>query len=120
MTSLTFQPISQIVTGITQANPAVVTTESAHDYSDGLYVRIFYPPVSPQIANPFGMPEVAGNVYLVTVLTTTTFSIDVDSTSYEAFTGAGSTLQEPQCIPVGEIASTLVNAEMNNLTPVGG
>lgn len=120
MTTLTFQPISQIITSITQANPAVITTEDDHGYSDGLYIRVFYPPVSPQIANPFGMPEVSGNVYLITVLTDDTFSIDVDSTTFQEFTGAGSTLQSPQCIPVGEIASTLVNAEMNNLTPVGG
>lgn len=113
MTTLTFEPIRRTVSSITRANPGVVTTTADHGYYSGLYVRFFFP------AN-FGMPEVKGNVYQATVLTSDTFSIDVDTRTFEAFDSSLSTTQSPQVIPIAEIASTLANAEKNNLTPVGG
>lgn len=113
MTTLTFEPIRREVESITQANPAVVTTTEDHGYYSGLYVRFFFP------AN-FGMYEVNKNVYQATVLTSDTFSIDVDTRTFEAFDASLSDTQSPQVIPIAEIASTLANAEKNNLTPVGG
>lgn len=98
---------------ITQANPGVVTTTTDHGYLDGLYVRFYFP------AN-FGMYQVNGNVYQITVLTNSTFAIDVDTRTYDAFNSALSTTQTPQVIPVAEISSTLRNAEKNNLTPISG
>jgi hypothetical protein len=112
VTISTWRPVERIVSAITQANPGVVTTTTAHGYLSGLYIRFFFP------AN-FGMMQLNGNVYLITVLSPTTFSIDTDTTNFDAFTTAVTT-QSPQVIPVGEVALTLANAEENTLTPVGG
>lgn len=101
-----FVPASQQVTAITRANPGVVTTADAHGYADGLYVRFFFP-------INFGMMELNGNVYKVTVLTSDTFSIDQNTTTFTAFDSSPTT-QVPQVIPIAEISSTLENAEKNN------
>lgn len=115
VTISTWTPISQIITNVTQANPGVVTTAQPHAYFDGLYVRIdmYSKP------NLFGMTQLSGNVYLITVLTDTTFSIDEDTTNFDAFVAATNP-QSAQVVPVGEVATTLDNAEKNTLTPYGG
>lgn len=67
----------------------------------------------------FGMTQVAGNIYLITVLSPTTFSLNSNTSDFDSFI-AITDPQAPQAIPVGEISSTLVNAEQNTLTPYGG
>lgn len=101
-----FVPNRQTVSAITNANPAVVTTTQNHGYQNGLYVRFFFP-------GNYGMVQVANNVYLITVLSPTTFSINVDSTNFDVF-GDLTTSQLPQVIPVGEVATTLLSAVVNN------
>ena len=115
MTISTWAPVSQIITNITRANPGVVTTAQPHGYLDGLYVRIDMQP-KPSL---FGMVQVSGQVYLITVLTNTTFSLNSDTSNFDSFI-ATTDPQSAQVIPVGEVATTLVNAEHNTLTPVGG
>jgi hypothetical protein len=65
------------------------------------------------------MTQVSGNVYLITVIDTTSFSIDTDTSNFDSFI-ALTDPQAPQAIPIGEIALTLVNREKNTLTPYGG
>lgn len=73
------------VTGITQADPAVVTC-TAHGFDDGDRVKLF---------SVEGMTEVIGKTYLVSNSTTNTFEItdvygnDIDSTGYTAYTSGG-------------------------------
>ncbi len=115
VTISTWAPSSQTITNITNANPGVVTTAQSHGFLNGLYVRISMSP-DPDL---FGMTQVANQIYLITVIDTTSFSIDVDTTSFDTFI-AVTDPQSPQAIPVGEIATTLINAEQNTLTPYGG
>lgn len=115
MTISTWAPVSRIITNITRANPGVVTTSQSHGYLDGLYIRIDMQP-TPSL---FGMTQVANQVYLITVLSPTTFSLNSDTSNFDAFI-AITNPQSPQVIPVGEIASTLTMAEQNTLTPYGG
>lgn len=115
MTTSTWAPQARIIINITQANPGVVTTSQSHGYLDGLYVRLDLSP-NPSI---FGMTQVNQKVYLITVIDTTSFSIGEDTSSFDAFIPLTDP-QSPQAIPVGEIASTLDNAERNTLTPIGG
>lgn len=79
------------VSGITQADPGVVTTSSAHGFSDGDYV-IF--------SSVGGMTEVNFNdvtttVYIVANSTSTTFELtdidgaDVDTSGFTAYTSGG-------------------------------
>lgn len=69
------------ITGVTQANPAVVTTAAAHTFVTGESVTI---------TGVVGMTELNGNTYTITVLTPTTFQLDgIDSTAFGAYTSGG-------------------------------
>jgi hypothetical protein len=76
---------SQNITGITQANPAVVTV-TGHGYSNGDEVYI---------DAVVGMTEVNGKYFRVANVTANTFEIqdidlnDIDSTAYSAYTSGG-------------------------------
>lgn len=112
MATPVWQSVRNAITAITNANPGVVTTASDHGYFSGLIVRFeFY--------IDFGMQQLIGNTYTITVLSDTTFSIDADTTNYDPFF-ISSTVQIPQVTSVGEIASTLKNSQRNLLTPIGG
>lgn len=75
------------ITDITQADPAVVTTDVAHGYSNG--DEVFISGVS-------GMTEVNGNRYYIANVTSDTFELtdqvtgaDIDSTSFTAYSANG-------------------------------
>jgi len=87
-----FQPARRIITGITQANPAVVTTSFDHDYFTDDIVRIILP-------NSFGMPQLHKQKGKITVLSSTTFSIDIDTSLYDSFTAAAVLLNDEPFIP---------------------
>ncbi len=85
---MTFSPPRSAITNITQAYPAVVTTALAHGLQTGGIVRINVPVT-------YGMVELNRQSFIITVLTSTTFSlqysqvpnrVDVDSRTYTAFT----------------------------------
>lgn len=71
--------VPKAVTGVTQANPAVVTVAN-HGYATGKKVRF---------AGIVGMTELNGNTYTVTSINANTFSIGVDSTGYGAYASDG-------------------------------
>jgi hypothetical protein len=74
------------ITGITQANPAVVT-DSGHALADGDVV---------EIAGVVGMTEVNGGRYIVEVIDANSYSLlGVDSTGYGAYVSGG-TYQEAE------------------------
>jgi hypothetical protein len=107
-----WQPNYNVISSITNAKPGVVTTASNHGYYSGLIVQFFF-------GRLFGMQQLIGNIYTIIVLSPTTFSINQDTTAFDAFT-IGTTKQQPQVVPVGEVASTLKNVERNLLIPIGG
>lgn len=73
--------ISEVISGVTQANPAVVTVGSTANYTTGDYVRI---------RDVVGMDELNGNLYKITVINSTTFSLDgVDSSGFTAYSSGG-------------------------------
>lgn len=68
------------ITGITQANPAVVTS-TAHGFVDGDIVKI---------ASVVGMTELNGNTYMVNQLTANSFElVGVNSTGFTAYSSGG-------------------------------
>lgn len=67
------------VTGITQANPAVVTA-TAHGFETGDLITI---------EDVIGMTEVHGKNHTVTVIDQDSFSINRNSTGYTAYSGGG-------------------------------
>ncbi len=68
------------ITGITKANPGVVTTSAAHGFSSGTRVPI---------ASVAGMTQVNGNTYTITVVDATHFSIGVNTSGYTTYTSGG-------------------------------
>jgi len=108
----TFQRAMRLVNDITNANQAVVTTTFAHDYETGDIVRLMVPAA-------YGMNQINQLKGTVTVTGETTFSINIDSTQFDAFT----TPPDPSplvrscahVVPVGEINSKLTSATQNVL-----
>lgn len=84
------------ISAVSQADPCVVTTSAVHGYQSGQIVRITdLGPVGPN-ATDRGMDELDGKRFKITVLTTTTFSLqdvitgeDIDSTNYVAYVSGG-------------------------------
>lgn len=106
--SPTFQPAMRIVTAITNANPAAVTTSFDHDYVTGTIVRLIIP-------DGFGMLQADGLFSDITVTGLDTFTIDIDTTKFDTFAVPGSNVQYAQVVPIGEISSTLAAAFTNVL-----
>ncbi len=70
-----------VITGITQANPAVVTVSAPHGLSTGDEVRI---------EGVVGMTEVNDRDFVITVVDADEFSLDgEDSTAHTAYTSGG-------------------------------
>lgn len=92
----------QTITGITQANPAVVTITS-HPFSDGDWVYI---------SSVAGMTEVNNKFFKVANSATNTFELqdvygnNIDSTSYTAYSSGGTAAR------VYEISTTYAQADL--------
>lgn len=106
--SPTFQPAMRIVTAITNANPAAVTTSFDHDYITGAKVRF-------RIPKGFGMKQIDKKVGTLTVTSPTTFTVTIDSTYFDTFAVPGGSRQFAQVVPVGEINSVWTSAVENVL-----
>lgn len=100
---MTYTPQRSVISSITQANPAVVTTATPHGLTSGQVVRI-------NIPKNFGMEPLNHGLFHITVLTQSTFSlqnsqvplvINVDSTSFPAFIIPASPSQSAEILPVG-------------------
>lgn len=85
-----------LISGVTQADPCVITTTAAHGFQTDQIVRITdLGNVGPGIAAR-GMDQLNNNRYLITVINTTSFSIrdvitdePIDSTSFTAWVSGG-------------------------------
>ena len=71
---------AKTITGITQANPGVVTTSGSHGYLTGDDVFL---------SGAVGMTQVNGRRFRVTVLSATTYSIGVSTSAYTAWASGG-------------------------------
>jgi len=101
-----FIPNRQLVDSITRANPGVVTTTEDHGYDTGLFVRLFFP-------LDVGMNKLAEKVVEITVLTSNSFSIGIDTSNFDSYSPT-STSQLAQVIPVGSDALNVLEAVQNN------
>jgi len=84
---MTFIPPRVGISNITQALPAVVTTDGDHDLTTGQVVRLHVP-------RNYGMYPLNQHIFSITVLSDTTFSlqetqvppaVNIDSTNFPAF-----------------------------------
>ena len=110
----TYLPAMRIITSITQALSAVITTSFAHGYLDGAIVRISVPYTHGIYS--WGMNEIDNRKGTIVVLNSTQFRIDIDTTYFDPFvTPGGSPPQRPYVVPIGEINATLRSATRNVL-----
>lgn len=106
-----FQPAMRIVTGITNANPASVTTSFDHLYLTGLIVRL-------DIPLGFGMQQANQLFGPIIVTSPTTFDIAIDTTLFDAFSVPVTyplDAQSAMSVPFAEISSLLTSAVQNTL-----
>ncbi len=107
----TFQPAMRIISAITNAAPASVTTTFAHQYITGTIIRL-------NIPLGFGMTQANKKFGPITVTGNTTFTIDIDTTTYDTFaapTAYPLNYQLATCTAIGEINEILTAAEQNVL-----
>ena len=105
-----YQPAMRIISDITQAYPAEVTTTFAHNYTTGLIVRLNVPPTYGMFqANLFSGP--------IIVTSDVTFTIKLDTTSFDSFViPPGTTAAQDQyCSTVVPVGDTSLNQAMRNV-----
>lgn len=107
-----FDPRRLWITGITAADPAVISVTTTHPYQIGSKVRIIVP-------SEFGMTEINNQIGEVTAIGTNSITVDIDSSAYTAFayptsaTAAGG-ITWPQVVPIGEDYSILTERVYNS------
>jgi len=102
-----YSPSRRWITGITAANPAVITVSVAHNYEVGDKIRIGVPA-------QFGMTQINGLLATITAVTASTITTDIDSSAFTAFAFptsavAGAGVSFPYISPVGEVATKVTN-----------
>jgi len=106
-----FQPAMRIISNITNAFPASVTTTFKHQYNTGMIIRL-------NIPLGYGMQE-ANQLYGPIVVTgNTTFTIDIDTTNFSVYSTPSTfpnNQQFAQTTPMAEINSTILYATRNIL-----
>ena len=108
-------PARKIISAITKANPAQVTTTIPHNYVDGGIVRINIPPAT-SLEN-HGMPEIDQQYAPIVVIDQTNFFIAIDTTYYQPFVVPAGQKQYAQATAIGEINASLLSAVSNSLNP---
>lgn len=111
-----WQPEARIITAISQAASAVVTTAVPHGYSLGAIIRLVVP------AN-FGMTQANGLLAKITAIgSATTFTVDVDTSGFAAFAfpqqAPAFASSYAQAVPVGEDSATFASS-MRNVATTG-
>lgn len=106
-----FQPALRIISDITQAQEAEVTTTFAHNFATGLIVRLYVP-------REYGMTQANQFLGPITVTGNTTFTMKLNSTNFDSFVVPPGTTaaQDQYCsyvVPVGENNSSLAQATRN-------
>lgn len=108
-----FRPAMRLISSITKANQAVVTTSFANNYIVGTKVRLVIPEY-------LGMPQ--ANLQIVTVITIlgpTSFAVDLNTLAFEPFVVPdplpAHVTTTALAVPVGEINGILTAATQNIL-----
>lgn len=118
-----FYPRTRTITGITAANPAVITMSVTHGYVVGEKVRIVVPAA-------YGMTQINGLLATITAINTATNTIttDIDSSAFTAFAYptsaiAAAGVSQALVVPVGEAATgtyaNLLDDSMTNQSFTG-
>ena len=108
-----WQPQSCLITKITQAADAVITTSVDHGY---VADQLIYLSVAPQ----FGMSEAAGKITKIKSVTANTMTVELDTTGFTAFAfpaSAAGPFDFPNLSNYGADSSLVLNAYRNDAVP---
>lgn len=112
-----FQPAVRIISAITNANPAIVTTifaagqiNNGNQYVSGTVVR-FDIPLS------YGMQQINGLFGTLTVINSNSFSVDIDTSLFNKFIVPGSPSQYAQVVPIADSQDNTFPASVQNVLP---
>lgn len=104
-----FQPAVRLVSGVTKADPALVTTTFDHNYLVGTTVRF-------RIPDSYGMFQLNLLIgQILTIPTPSTFTVSIDTRDFDTFSVPGSPQQYAQVVPIGENTFQLYAAFHNTL-----
>ena len=106
-----FQPAMRQILAITQAQYAEVTTAQPHLYISGTIVRFYIP--DNYRGKSYGMPEINHQFAEITVTGASTFTVPINSITYQPFIIPANPVQYAMCVPIGENNDTLRAAELN-------
>lgn len=95
-----------IQTIVSSGQLTVITTTMPNKYKTGAYVRLFLP------TNQSCWRDLNQNIYLITIIDDSTFSIVANTATFPSFTASAN--QIPQVKNVGELATKLDSAIYNN------
>src|SRR5204863_7026461 len=104
-----FKPAFRIITALTNANPALVTTNIPHLYITGQIVRLYIP-------EDFGMVQANQLFAPITVVNAIQFTIDIDTYTFDVCSNPGNNLRKTaMVVPIGEIPSQIYAPFRNTL-----
>jgi len=113
--SPTYQPAMRLISSISKAVLAEIKTTFDHDFVSGTIVRIHMPRT-----DVYGMPQIDKLSGAITVTGTDTFTMDIDTTLFQALVIPtpipAHTQSYPYVIPIGQINSILT-ASVRNVLP---
>lgn len=102
-----FQPKNRIIFAISQSNPCTVTTFTPHEFLNNVIIKFLIPQAA-------GMSQLKDKFFPITVTGPVTFTIPIDSTSFQPFVFLGQYAQFPaQANPIAERNRNLDSAEDN-------
>lgn len=124
-----FYPRKRLITNITQAANAQVSTAIAHGLTVGQEVRFNIPAVSgmiqlnPDPSNNYFPTGASTNAIILSVVDDYNFTININSTGYTAFTYPTIAQQPssfPLVIPFGEDTATALSSTASQTPTIGG
>ena len=104
-----YMPAMREITAITLEESALITTSFDNGYLDGAIVRIDVP-------LEYGMQQINHQTGTITIVSPTSFRINIDTRNFDAFIVPIIQQQIAQVVPVGEIAQ-LYDSALNNVLP---
>ena len=106
-----FQPAMRQIIAITQAKDALVTTFQPHLYVSGTIVRFYIP--DNYHGPSYGMPQINHMTSEITIVSPTTFTVEINTLAFEPFILPANPTQYAQVVPIAENNAQLNAAEHN-------
>lgn len=111
-----YQPSRFVISGITRGKETIITTTEDMNYVIGQQVRI----ILPSIYKCYQINQQTG--YVLSIPTSKSVTIDIDSSSYDPFVNTAYSVEKPQIVAIGTLRNGSLNSEgrINNINYTPG